>query len=166
MKKVFFLLLCVCIFSTASVYAEAGDMAISFGVSYPLLDLEAGFSYALTDDLSLRADIGASLFSLEGDFTLTWDLFLAWKLTQNPVVFGLYAGIPSAMMVFTDPTSFMVSFGGGAYCQYPFSDSFSLGARLGAGYPLFIISGEIEDKTTNFPLGIWPDLCLEAIWNL
>lgn len=130
------------------------------------LGLRVGVDYRPWDYVGFGADIGSTLFSLEGAFVLTGDAFVILYATPPADKLQLSArfGVPDWRCVFVRPLAAEIAFGASAEAEYAFSDSWGGFVRVGAGVPLFIEDGTTTWRGTSFPLGLWPDLSLGAAY--
>lgn len=146
---------------------SAEELNISAGISWDL-SLKGGIRYMITPAFGIKADMGISLFSMEGDAAFTYDLFFVAKqnITGTPFGLGVYIGIPTGYFVFTSPFSIMNAFRLSLFTDYRLTNTVNLSLRAGGGYPLFFTDNSWGFKQTRFPLGIWPDLGLEAYFKL
>ncbi len=155
MKKIiciFFILLLVA--ASLSAY-EKTELQVTTGWD---IRLEIGAQFYFTDSFSLRTGIGSTLFSLEGDFALLYDLTGVWDFMPDTEGFGieLFAGLMDGYTVFTPSfPETMLSTGAGLGVYYEFSEKHRLGLKGGGGIP-FMIS---TDKT-GYDLDFIPDLTL------
>ena len=154
-----------CLLTLALLPLAAGDLAFSLGFSWEL-GLRVGVEYFFLPELAVKADIGTSVFSLEGDFALMYDLLLAYYpfQWQSPWTLGVAAGLTSGMSVFSEPPASMHALGLTLLPGYRFSDQFQLRLRCGLGYPLFIEEDRKEWGDVDSFLNCWPDLGLEGIF--
>jgi hypothetical protein len=131
------------------------------------LDLRLGAEVSVTDNISLRAEIGTSPFSLEGNFVLTYALSGIWYFTQfdNGLDLGILVGMPDGMIVFTENTSYMFSFGAAFLTKWEIGSGLYFNAHLGAGLPYTIDNGIGEWGQTSF-WGLWPDARIGIGYNL
>ena len=125
----------------------------------------AGMEYELFPQFSAKTDIGSTLFSLEGSFVITYDVFGVWRLTErnNPFQAELLFGLPYNMIV-TGSSAAMFSFGASVDLGYRFNNNFGLYLRGGGGYPLFYSDSKWTGGSAK---GVfWPDLALELKYSL
>lgn len=151
------LILILASMALGSAAQEAGDWCLELSAGWPF-DLRLGAEVALSRDLALRAELGATIFSLEGDLALTYGLGGVWYFARagEAFDFGLFAGLPDAMLVLADEPAHMLSFGAALAGRWKFARGMDAGVRLGAGYPLFIADGVSE--WGGGPIGgLWPD---------
>ena len=122
--------------------------------------MRLGAEYSVTPEFALKADAGSSLFSLEGSFALTYDVFAVRKIlgSQNGFQLNLMAGLPYNMIVF-GAHSAMFSFGASLDSGYQWTNGIGLFLRTGAGYPLFGDGGAWSFGNGKYI--VWPDLALE-----
>ena len=148
------------VLSSASLFSETdnpwkfcGDLTWDAG-------MRLGAEYSLTPKFALKADAGSTLFSLEGNFALTCDVFAVRKIfgSQNGFQLGLMAGLPYNMIVFGSRSA-MFSFGASLDSGYQWANGFGLYLRAGTGYPLFDDAGAWSFGNGKYFL--WPDLALE-----
>lgn len=143
--------------------AEAGDLRLNLSITWDL-GVRVGVGYRLSDRLGVQADLGSSLFVLEGAFMLTGDLFVTYDLLPSDGPFGLriMAGVPDWRTVFIDPPAAEIAFGASLEAGYEFDGPWGVFLRAGAGLPIFLENGVLERRSTSYPLGLWPDLTAGA----
>lgn len=154
---------------SAGFVPEAGaqEFTISAGLSWDLC-IKAGGSYMFMPGIGVKADVGISLFSAEGDFALCYDLLLAVRKGggESPFSYGAYLGIPSGYLVFTEPAAVMFAPGISVFGGYSLNSDTELLIHFGAGYPAFLESGDWTWGNTRFPMGLWPDLGIELALDI
>lgn len=164
-KIILLMLLLIYLFAASNVYGQNTGAVVDLSVTVPDFGMRFGLEYQFTDLFGVKADIGTTIFSFEGNFALTYDMMSVMYLYAGTVSFDFCAGIIDGALVFSDPASFMWNLGLIARLVYPFSDRFSAGIELGAGYPLFYEDG-VFSSGSNAVLGIWPHLALAGRYRL
>ena len=126
------------------------------------LGLRVGVDYRPWDHVGFGADIGSTLFSLEGALVLTGDAFVSLYATppENNLQLSARLGVPDWRCVFVRPLAAEIAFGASAEVEYAFSRVWGGFLRVGAGVPVFMQDGTTTWGGTSFPLGLWPDLSL------
>lgn len=161
---------CVLIFflfflSTVSLFSETNNpWKLCTEITWDA-GMRFGAEYSLTPRMTLKADAGSTLFSLEDNFTLTFDLFAVRKLLnrQNGFQVDLMAGLPYNMVVF-GVDSAMFSCGVSLDTGYQWKNGIGLYVRTGGGYPIFEDEGvwSFGNGTNIF----WPDLAIELKFRM
>lgn len=128
------------------------------------LGLRIGIEYRPFRYVGFAADIGSTLFSLEGAFLMTGDVFTVFYLFPRENSFQLSArvGIPDWRVIFIKPAQGEVAFGASVDGEYQFSQKLGGFIRLGGGVPFFWDGESFAYRKVSFPLGLWPDLSLGA----
>jgi hypothetical protein len=149
-------LLLVCLAVTVSAQES---LRINVTLTWDL-GLRIGIDYRPWDHVSFMADLGSTLFSLEGAFLLTGDAFVVMHAFPPESLWQLSAGvgIPDVRVVFIGPPAIELSLGASVQGAYRLSDAVDVFLRVGGGAPLFLEDGEIRYDRPAFPLGLWPDL--------
>ncbi len=146
---------------------SAQQLKITAGISWDLA-IKGGITYMFTPNFGIKTDIGYSPFSGEGNLALTYDLLFVMKqkIPNSNFDAGTYVGIPTGLIVFTNPIALMNAVGISIFGSYSITDTMDISLRLGAGYPIFLKENQWSAGDTRFLLGLWPDLALELGFNL
>ena len=129
------------------------------------MGIRFGAEYEILPGISLKADAGSTIFSLEGAFALTYDLFAVYRLTdkKQPFQADILVGLPYNMWV---PAAGAAMFAPGVSADvgWQFNETVALYLRAGGGYPIFFTGGNWTFGTKNWP--VWPDAALELKYSL
>ena len=153
------LILLLVIGSTTS--AQQSPLRLSVTVNW-YLGLQVGVEYRPWPHVGFSADVGTSVFSLEGDFVLTYNGLLMLYAFPPTDSFQLNAciGVLNAMTVFTDPVAGELPIGAAIQVGYAATDWLELFFRVGEAVPFYWEPGRFERDEVRFPLGLWPDLSM------
>ena len=159
------ILLVVC---AAAVFAQpAAPLRVTVSLTWDL-GLRVGVDYRAWDHVGFSADIGSTLFILEGAFALTGDAFVVLYALppESRVQVSACLGLVDGRYVFTSPGAAMFAFGGSVQGSYGFTERLDAFIRLGGGVPFFLEDGEFGRRDVSFPLGLWPDLTAGVKFSL
>jgi hypothetical protein len=147
--------------------ATAQELKVNVTVTWDL-GLRVGVDYRPWDHVGFVADIGSTLFSLEGAFVLTGDAFVAVHAfpPDRPLQLSALVGIPDVRVIFISPPAGEIAFGVSGQAAYAVGERLDLFARVGGGVPFFLEEGEFGYRDIDFPLGLWPDVSLGLKFGL
>lgn len=148
----------------AGAHAQSNDfhpLKITITVTWDL-GLRLGVEYRPFTSVGFSADIGSSLFSLQGTFLLTADTFVVFYFFPPDNRFQLSArvGVPDARLIFIKPAEGEIAFGVSVEGGYHVADRLDAFLRVGGGVPFFWDGESFAQRKVSFPLGLWPDLSL------
>jgi hypothetical protein len=132
------------------------------------LGLRVGVDWRPWEHVGFAADVGSTLFSLEGAFILSGDAYVVIHglPPEDRLEASLRLGVPDWRVVFAGPAQAMVALGVSAQIGYAIVGPWNVFARAGAGVPWFVSSDGIALDRTSFPLGLWPDLSLGVTYRV
>jgi len=117
--------------------------------------------------LSILADVGSTVFSLEGAFVLSGSTLAAYNFAPGnaPYEAAVCFGLTDWRYVFADPGAAQISAGASGRFSYDMG-SWRPFVRLGAGIPAAIEQGSASIGRSAFPLDLWPDICAGTAFDL
>lgn len=141
--------------------AQQSPLRLSVTINW-YLGIQVGVEYRPWPHVGFVADIGSTLFSLEGEFVLTYDSFLVLYAFDPSSRFQLNAcvGVLNAMTVFTEPIAGELPIGAAVHVGYAATDWMELFFRIGEAVPFYWDPTTFELDEVRFPLGLWPDLSM------
>jgi hypothetical protein len=142
----------------AAEAAAAPSISLGLNVGWDL-DFRVSAEMPIAPNYAVRAEIGSTLFSLEGAFALTYGL-TGIRYFDTPIGalrLGIAFGVPDGMVVFTERGAGTLSLGGAVLASYGFGKGVSANLRAGVGYP-FIYEGKSGSWGKTAFGGFWPDL--------
>ncbi len=156
MKRFFVVVACFVLAPLSA--AAAPDWRMDFGFSLFDLSFRLGAEVAITDEFSIRAEAGPSLFSFEGSFVLKTGLEAIWYFARNESgELGISVGVPDFLLVFLDPLAYRFSPGLGLVGTWFPNSMLTLGCRAGLGYPYYKDENKAEWGNSLF-YGFWPEV--------
>ncbi|GEM_PF-3410232 len=149
------------VFLSALMTLPAITISANFGWG---MDIRLGIEIPLTESLSIKAEAGSSLFSLEGDFVLCYGLYGIWYATEpiSNLKFGLTFGLNDGMFVFNGEKASMHAIGLAGKLNYDFGGGFAANLDLGGGLPLYFEEGRPRLGGDAFLDWFWPCVKLGA----
>ena len=159
------LLLLMIVASPAS--AQQSPLRLSVTVNW-YLGIQVGVEYRPWSHVGFSVDVGTSVFSLGGDFVLTYNalLMLYGFPPTEPFQLNACLGVLNAMTVFTEPLAGELPIGAAIQVGYAATDLMELFVRVGEAVPFYWEPGRFERDDVRFPLGLWPDLSMGGRFSL